>query len=340
VAELELLVQAPDFWNDPQNAGKLQKELSDTQDEIQTAQTLRKEIAELKELDILSREDATLAANLDEHILDLTKKIEKMEMGVFLSGKYDKGDAVLTISSGAGGDEAEDWTAMLSRMYQRYADRKKFSISVLNESRGEVSPETGKSGLKQISMEISGRYAYGFLKKENGVHRLVRISPFSAQSLRHTSFALVDVLPIISDTDEKNIELNPAELRLETSKSGGAGGQNVNKRETAVRIVHIPTNIAVTCSSERSQLLNREKAIKILKSKLYQLREKEKKEEMDKVKGEKVSIEWGRQIRSYVLHPYKMVKDLRTDYETSQAEDVLDGNLDEFIEAELKNPEI
>lgn len=281
-----------------------------------------------------------MAASLDEHILDLTKKIDKLEISVFLSGKYDKGDAVLTISSGAGGDEAEDWSAMLARMYQRYADKKNFSISVLNESRGEVSPETGKSGLKQISMEISGRYAYGLLKKENGVHRLVRISPFSAQSLRHTSFALVDVLPIISDTDEKNIELNPAELRLETSKSGGAGGQNVNKRETAVRIVHIPTNIAVTCSSERSQLLNREKAIKILKSKLYQLKEKEKKEEMDKVKGEKVSIEWGRQIRSYVLHPYKMVKDLRTDYETSQAEDVLDGNIDEFIEAELKNPEI
>ncbi|MFA5165788.1 MAG: peptide chain release factor 2 [Candidatus Paceibacterota bacterium] len=340
IQELENLQASPDFWNDPQEAAKLQKELSDTKDELETIKDLQKESKEIGELFEMAQTDSSLQEELDKHISELKKKIEKQEMKVFLSGKYDKGDAILSINSGAGGNEAEDWASMLSRMYQRWADKKGFSISILDESRGEVSPETGKAGLKSISMEISGKYAYGYLHKESGVHRLVRISPFSAQSLRHTSFAGVEVMPLISDIDAKSFELNPAEIRMETSKSGGAGGQNVNKRETAVRIVHIPSNIAVTCSSERSQLLNREKAIKILKSKLFQLKEQERQEEISKMKGERRSVDFGSQIRSYVLHPYKLVKDLRTDYETSQAEGVLDGDLDGFIEAELKDTSI
>lgn len=340
IQELETLQASPDFWNDPQEAAKLQKELSDTKDELETIKELQKESKEIVEIFEMAQTDSSLQEELDKHIAELKKKIEKQEMKVFLSGKYDKGDAVLSINSGAGGNEAEDWASMLFRMYQRWADKKGFGISVLDESRGEVSPETGKAGLKSISMEISGKYAYGYLHKESGVHRLVRISPFSAQSLRHTSFAGVEVMPLISDVDAKSFELNPAEIRMETSKSGGAGGQNVNKRETAVRIVHIPSNIAVTCSSERSQLLNREKAIKILKSKLLQLKEQERQEEISKMKGERRSVDFGSQIRSYVLHPYKLVKDLRTDYETSQAEEVLDGDLDGFIEAELKDTSI
>lgn len=340
IEELDKITQAPDFWNNPQEAGKLQKELSDIKAEVKDILELNKSISELKELEELVATDESLKPDFDNHLKQVVSKMDKMEISTFLSGKYDKGDAILTIASGAGGDEAEDWAAMLFRMYQRYADKKGFKYSVLDEARGEVSPESGKAGLKSVSFEISGRYAYGLLKKETGVHRLVRISPFSSQSLRHTSFASVDVLPIIGAEDAKDIELNPADLKIETCKSGGAGGQNVNKRETAVRIVHIPTNISASCQSERSQLLNREKAIKIVKSKLYQLKEKEREAELSQVKGEKKKVEWGSQIRSYVLHPYKMVKDVRTEYQTTQAEDVLEGNLDDFIEAELKNPEI
>jgi peptide chain release factor 2 len=241
----------------------------------------------------------------------------------------------LQIFSGAGGQDAQDWATILLRMYERYCARKGYKTQVLQQSFGEGGGPEGRIGTKSVTLEIKGNLAYGFLKKEAGVHRLVRMSPFSAKKLRHTSFALVEILPDISER-ESEIKINPGDLKLETFKSSGPGGQYVNKTESAVRIMHLPTGINVSCQSERSQAQNREKAIKILYAKLYQLKEEKTKKELKEIKGEKISASWGNQIRSYVLHPYKMVKDLRTDIETSNTEAVLDGDLDQFIEAEIR----
>ena len=263
------------------------------------------------------------------------RDLKKMELRVFLSGEYDRGNCTLSIYSGAGGQDAQDWVTMLLRMYLRYPDRKGWKSKILDQSFGEPGPE-GRLGTKSVTLEIQGPYAYGFLKKETGVHRLVRISPFSAQSLRHTSFALVEVLPEMGKDIEKEIQINPQDLKIDFYRSSGPGGQNVNRRETAVRITHLPTGAIVSCQSERLQGANRNKAMQLLYAKLYKLKLEAEEKELAKVKGKQVSIEWGNQIRSYVLHPYKMVKDLRTDVETSNTENVLDGDLDEFIEAELK----
>ena len=254
----------------------------------------------------------------------------------FLSGKYDKRNAILQIFSGAGGVDAQDWTTMLLRMFERYCAFKGFQTKVLQQSFGEGGGPEGRIGTKSATLEIKGNFVYGFLKKESGVHRLVRLSPFSAKSLRHTSFALVEVLPEIGKEEEEEIKINPEELKVETYRASGPGGQYVNKRESAIRITHLPTGIVVTVQSERLQGLNREKAMKILYAKLYQVKEAEKKKEMKKIKGEAISASWGNQIRSYVLHPYKLAKDLRTGVEVSDVEGVLDGDLDKFIEAEVK----
>lgn len=262
--------------------------------------------------------------------------LKKMEFRVFLSGKYDKGTAILSIMAGAGGQDAQDWAAMLLRMYQRYSDRQGFKTKILDESFGDSGPE-GRVGIKSIALEIKGSYAYGFLKKENGVHRLVRISPFSAQSLRHTSFAMVEVLPEISSQDEQDLAIKPNDLSFDICKSGGPGGQNVNKRMTAVKITHLPTKITVASQTERSLAQNKTQAMQMLYAKLYQLKEKERVKELSDLKGKPMAIEWGSQIRSYVLHPYKLVKDVRTGVETSNTEKVLDGDLNEFIEAEIRH---
>ena len=305
---MEEKIQNPDLWKDRERAVKITKELSELQQEIAEFEAVRTE-----------------------------KDLEKIEYRIFLSGKYDKGTALLSIYSGAGGQDAQDWATMLLRMYLRYADRKGWKSKILDQSFGEPGGPEGRVGTKSAALEIDGPYAYGFLKKETGVHRLVRISPFSAQSLRHTSFAMIEVLPEISSLEEQELSVKPDELEVDVYKSSGPGGQNVNKRMTAVRITHLPTKITVTAQSERSHAQNKEQAMKLLYAKLYQLKEREREKELAKIKGKAVSIEWGSQIRSYVLHPYKMVKDLRTNVETSNAESVLDGVLDEFIEAELKS---
>ncbi len=304
--------QKPDFWKNKTEAVKITQELSELQ-------------AEIGEFELLEKET---------DLTKLSKKLKEKEKQAFLSGKYDKGSAVLSIMAGAGGQDAQDWATMLLRMYQRYADNKGFKRKILNQSFGDPGPE-GRVGTKSVTLEIKGSYAYGFLKSESGVHRLVRISPFSAQSLRHTSFALVEALPEISQAEE--ISVRPEDLRIETFRASGPGGQYVNRRESAVRITHLPTKITVACQSERLQGQNRETAMKVLYSKLYQLKEKEKEKELAKIKGKPVLIEWGSQIRSYVLHPYKLVKDLRSNIETSDVEGVLNGDLDKFHDFVSKN---
>jgi peptide chain release factor 2 len=271
----------------------------------------------------------------EQRIREFEKKLRKKEILVFLSGKYNKGNAILSIYSGAGGQDSQDWATMLLRMYKRYCERKGFKPKILEQSFGEGGGPESRIGTKSVTLEIKGPWPYGFLKKETGVHRLVRISPFSPKKLRHTSFVLVEVLPEISK-EIKEIEINLEDLKLETFRASGPGGQYVNKRESAVRITHLPTGIKTACQSERLQGLNKEKAMKILLAKLYQRKEKEKEKEIKKIKGNQTSASWGNQIRSYVFHPYKMVKDLRTNIETSNVEAVLGGDLEKFIEAEIK----
>jgi len=272
---------------------------------------------------------------LDEKCKNLEERIKKQEFKAFLSGKYDGKNAILEIFSGAGGQDSQDWAAMLLRIYERYCSGKGWKTNILHQSFGQAGGPEGRIGIKSVTMEIKGNYAYGLLKKESGVHRLVRISPFSAQKLRHTSFALVDILP---ELEEKDVDIKiPAEdIKLETFKASGPGGQYVNKTESAVRITHIPTGITVSSQTERLQGKNKDNAMKILYAKLQHLKEEAKAKELKDIKGDLISASWGNQIRSYVLHPYKMVKDLRTQYETSDTEAVLNGDLDKFIEAELK----
>ena len=283
---------------------------------------------ELSEMIQVASGDETLTAELEQKLTDLELKLQRYETQLFLSSPYDKGSAIISFYAGAGGEDAEDWAGMLFRMFARYIEQKGWKSVELHKH------ENDHNGIKNATIQVTGRYAYGYLKGEQGVHRLVRISPFSSRKLRHTSFAFVEVLPEIKD--DATVEIKPEELDIDFTRSSGPGGQNVNKRETAVRITHKPTGIAVMVQTERSQAQNKEQALSILRAKLFQIYQKTKKEELDKIKGGKISIEWGSQIRSYVLHPYKLVKDHRTGVETSQVEKVLDGDLDEFIQAELR----
>jgi peptide chain release factor 2 len=259
----------------------------------------------------------------------LESLLARLEFQLVLAGQHDKDAALLSIHAGAGGTESQDWAEMLLRMYLRWAETNAYKISLIDQTTGE------EAGLKSVTVEISGDYAYGYLKAERGVHRLVRISPFDASSRRHTSFALVEVVPDLQSDIE--IELNPDDIEVDVYKSGGAGGQHVQKNSTAIRLKHVPTGIVVTCQNERSQLQNRETALRILRGRLYDLELKKQEEEQARLKGEHVEAGWGNQIRSYVLHPYKMVKDHRTNHEVGNAEAVLDGRLDDFIEAYLRH---
>lgn len=315
-------MQSPDFWKDHKVAGELSKELSDLKEEIDFWSSIEARLDSYLKLDDVELDNA------GSDIKDFKKRFDTAYTKIFLSGKYDKGNALLYIFSGAGGVDAQDWASMLLRMYQKYCQRVGYGWTVLDHSLGE------QGGTKSAIAEITGRYVYGYLRGEAGVHRLVRISPFSAKNMRHTSFALVDVLPEIEDV---KLEIDPKDIEMEVFRSSGPGGQNVNKVSTAVRLKHIPTGIAVAVQSERSQAQNKEKALKILQSKLFKMMEDAKVKELSdlSLSNEPGSIEWGSQIRSYVLNPYKLVKDNRTGVESSQPEKVLDGELEEFINSEI-----
>jgi len=320
---LEAETARPDFWGFPEVAARISEELAG----------LKKIIGDLDDLRV---ELEMIAENGGQSEIDaVSKKLEEKEVLVFLSGKYDRENAILTIHSGAGGQDAQDWGAMLLRMYQRYCERKGFKANILHESFGDGVTD-GRVGYKEVSVYIKGSMVYGYLKKETGVHRLVRLSPFNAKHLRQTSFALVEVYPEFPKSELKNLEIRPEDLRIDFYRSSGPGGQYVNKRESAVRITHIPTGIFATCQTERIQGQNRDRAMELLKMKLFQLMQESRETELSKIKGERVSASWSNQIRNYVLDPYKLVKDTRTGIETSQVDEVLDGGLDEFVEAEIK----
>lgn len=326
ITNLEQISTKSDFWQDAQKAGKVMKEIEALKNEIAEIDVIENEAKELSELiGIASEKDA---ADLEKQIGELEKEINKLEFKTLFSGEYDRNDVILSIHAGAGGVDAQDWAEMLLRMYLRFCEKNNFQAKIIDEARG------GEAGIKSATVEIEGQYAYGNLKSEAGVHRLVRLSPFNADNLRQTSFALVEILPVIGEIEE--VKIKPEELRIDTYRSGGAGGQNVNKVESAVRITHLPTGIVSACQSERSQAQNKESAMKLLKAKLHQKFLAEREAEKQKLRGERQSAEWGSQIRSYVVHPYKMVKDHRTKFETANPEAVLEGNLNDFIEAYLK----
>lgn len=328
--KLETETSKPDFWENSENTTKVLTKIKKIKNKYIKYKELEKEINNLLELAELVKEeyDEEISKDIIKNTKKEQKKLEKLELETLLSGKYDANNSIVTIHPGAGGTESQDWAEMLYRMYTRWATKNEYEVKELDYLEGE------EAGIKSVTFEIIGTNAYGYMKCEKGVHRLVRISPFDSGGRRHTSFASVEVLPEI--TDDIEININQDDLRIDTYRASGAGGQHINKTSSAVRITHIPTNIVVACQSERSQIQNRETAMKMLKSKLLDLKEQEHKEKIEDLKGEQQDIAWGSQIRSYVFCPYTMVKDHRTNYEVGNVQGVMDGDLDGFMESYLK----
>lgn len=325
--KLESESEDPDLWNNRNHAQKVMKKIVDLREEIKGWEKFSEQINQAKEIAELS--DESFRSELESEIDSISKEMDNRELKTLLSGRYDYGNALLSIHAGAGGTDSQDWAEMLQRMYLRWADQNQYSAEILDQSPGE------EAGIKSVTIAINGSYAYGYLKSEKGVHRLVRLSPFDAAHRRHTSFAQVEILPDI-DEDDEEIVFAQDEVRLDVFKSSGAGGQNVQKNSTAVRLLHVPTGIIVTCQNERSQLQNRENAFRVLRAKLREIKREEQDKELALLRGTYQKAEWGSQIRSYVLHPYQLAKDHRTEFEVGNVNSVLNGELEGFIQAYLK----
>ncbi len=328
--ELQMEMEAPGFWDDPERSNQKMKELKNMKDTVELCEKLstqKDDILTLIEM-AYDEEDESMVAEIRAELDEFIAEFEELRIGTLLSGEYDKDNAILKLNAGAGGTESCDWCSMLYRMYTRWAERKGFSVEVLDYLDGD------EAGIKSVTFQVNGTNAYGYLKSEKGVHRLVRISPFNAQGKRQTSFVSLDVMPDIEE--DLDVEIDEKDLRIDTYRSSGAGGQHINKTSSAIRITHIPTGTVVQCQNERSQFQNKDKAMQMLKAKLYLLKQEANAEHLSDIRGEVKEIGWGNQIRSYVLQPYKLVKDLRTDVETGNVDAVLDGSIDLFINGYLK----
>ncbi|MFW5629895.1 peptide chain release factor 2 [Acetivibrio ethanolgignens] len=331
IEELELIMEAPDFWEDPERSQECMKELKGLKGTLDTYNQLKGEYEDIETLLVMGYEesDASLIPEIDEALKEFIEHYENLRIQTLLSEEYDKDNAILTLHAGAGGTESCDWASMLCRMYQRWAEKKGFSVTMLDYLDGDGA------GLRSVTLEIAGENAYGYLKSERGVHRLIRISPFNAAGKRQTSFVSCDVMPDIEE--DIDIEIADDDIHIDTYRSSGAGGQHINKTSSAIRITHFPTGIVVQCQNERSQHMNKDKAMQMLKAKLYLLKQEENAKKESEIRGETKEIGWGSQIRSYVMQPYSMVKDHRTNVETGNVSAVLDGDIDLFINAYLKS---